>query len=1162
MLKRFYALCAVGIALSAALLQAQDLFVLPGAGGANGVAQAFVTNPLSSFGTFTAGVGSFALLPNLNASKFFVVASSSANSVYAVDSTSLEASLVANLTYPANQAIITSNGDLLAVAAKTVYLFDTATNAELISGGISQGVGINTFALAASLDSATIFALGTNGAGASLLTAISTATHTAIATLSLSQTATAVSVGPNGLVYVSLPNQILEVDPRTLLATFNGTISVNGTPGPLVFTPDGQYALGTNQSTFGNSLLIAALATHTATDPSLGLPQLTSLQVIGVDTVLALSGQGLYQIAISTPISVNPVKDNGATLASLVGVTTSNDVPAGAHSLVQSVYFVSANNITNSIYQLTPSTQAIVSQPVAPNIAPGAVAYAVPARTTATSHPSSLLGYGGNQTILPSTTSEPLVVQVLDSNNLPISGYAVQFQSSTSSATLSSPSAVTGATGYALAYLSAPATPGPISVIATVGSLTQTFPIEVSTTAQGGGGPTLTIVAGQGELMFVNTSTVGGEFGSPLEVLATDVNGNPIIGLPVTFSVPSSEGTIEVSGSPGADTQTVNTNSDGIASVDFLTTSLPSNDNQGFLQSLVTASAANTSAVTFYITTVPLSPTPTVSLQAPTPGTTVTGAEGSTLAGAVKAQVYSVAGIGIPNVSLSLNDSSANPSLAPSIACNGPGGLVLTNSNGIASCDATFGPRIGSGEFIATIGYTFTSTKIPFTVKAGAAATVAIKQGNNQTGNPGQTLPLALLVHVTDSGGNSVTGTPVTWQVLTAGAVTLSGVVGITDSNGNASALATLGTIGGAAQVMATAGTASATFNLTINIPFTGILKLLGDQQSAQIDTAFPLPLTVAVVNSAGSGVGGVQVNFQVTSGAATLGSSSGITDSTGQASTTVTAGGTPGTITVSATSSSFSVSFTLTAQPKGPANISVVNGASFNPNTGISPGGIATISGTGILSGVTGVLSAANSAGQLPTTFSGVTITFNGTPAPIYYVEETNSGDQVSVQVPFEVQPGSAVALTVSVANSGSATVMVPVKPLAPGVFTSSYGGKNYAIAVRPDGSQVSPTNPAQRGENIQLYITGLGQATPPIATGAAGVSGQAIVAPLIVGLNNGGVPLISAVYGPGLIGIYVVTLQVPEDTQTGPYQPIGIIAYDPANNADFGQATYIPIQ
>ena len=57
MLKRVSALCAFGLALPAALLQAQDLFVLPGVGATNGVVQAFVTNPLTTFSTFSAGVG-------------------------------------------------------------------------------------------------------------------------------------------------------------------------------------------------------------------------------------------------------------------------------------------------------------------------------------------------------------------------------------------------------------------------------------------------------------------------------------------------------------------------------------------------------------------------------------------------------------------------------------------------------------------------------------------------------------------------------------------------------------------------------------------------------------------------------------------------------------------------------------------------------------------------------------------------------------------------------------------------------------------------------------------------------------------------------------------------------------------------------------------------
>lgn len=1170
MLKRVSVLCAFGVAWSAALLQAQapDLFVLPGPDAANGVAEAFVanpittSNPLSNYRTFTGGVGAFALLPNSSASSFYIVASSTTNSILSSDATFLAPTLVANLPTPASQAIITPNGQLLAVAAGTVFLFNTTSNTDLVSGGVSQGSGINTFAIGASLDSTMIFALGSNGTLTSQLNSISTSSYAVTGTLQLTQAATALSVGPNGLVYVSLPNQILEIDPQTLQPTYNGTISVNGTPGPLVFTPDGQYAIGINQSGFGGSLIIASLATHTATAPSLGIPQqLTSLQLIGADTVLAVSSQGAYQVSIS-PLSSQQITVNNLAPGGLVAIATTNEVPLGAVSTVQAAYMVSSN----TLYQFNPASQSIVADfPIASNVAPGTGAtltYAVPA-VTAQSQPASLLTYGNNQTILPNAISEPLVVQVLDSNSHPISGYNVQFQLSGTGATLYSGSATTGSNGYALTYVTASSTGGSVTVSATAGALTANFSLNVSSTAQGGGGSTLTIISGQGQLLPINDSTsLGPGFGSSLQVLATDVNGNPIANLPVTFSVPGSEGTIQVNGN-GASTQTVDTNTNGVASVDFQTTTLPSNDAQGYFQSLVTASAVGTNSVTFYITTVDTSPTPSIYYPAPQPGTVLTGTEGSILPAAVEAEVVSSAGIPIPNVSLTLNDGNVNPTLLPSLSCNAPGGLVLTNTNGIASCDVIFGPRLGSGSFSATVGATHNSLPYSFIVTVGPPSTLQIIQGNNQSGGPGQTLPLALVVQVTDSGGNIVTGVPVTWSVVTAGTVTLSNVVSTTNNSGEASALATLGSIGGVAQVTVTAGSVSATFNLTVNIPVEGIKKVSGDQQTATINTAFTAPLVVEVLDSSGKGIAGAQVNFQVTAGVATLGSSSAITNSSGQASTTVTAGGTAGTITVTATSSTFSASFTLTAQLPGPTNITIVNGASFDPNTGISPGGIATIRGLGILPGVQGLLLATpNSAGQLPTTFSGVTITFNGTAAPIYYVDSTNSTDQVSVQVPVAVQPGSSVSLEINVANEGSATITVPVKPLAPGVFTSIYSGQNYAVAVRPDGSYVSPTNPAQRGENIQLYVTGLGQATPTIATGTPGVADQPITSSLLVGLNNGGVPLISAVYAPGLIGVYVVTLQVPADTQTGPYQPVGVVAFDSSNNAYFAQPTYIPIQ
>ena len=141
------------------------------------------------------------------------------------------------------------------------------------------------------------------------------------------------------------------------------------------------------------------------------------------------------------------------------------------------------------------------------------------------------------------------------------------------------------------------------------------------------------------------------------------------------------------------------------------------------------------------------------------------------------------------------------------------------------------------------------------------------------------------------------------------GTVTLSNVISTTDSNGNASALATLGSIAGVAQVKATAGTVSATFSLNVNIPSVGIQKVSGDQQTTVVGMAFALPLVVKAIDKNGSGIPGEQVTFQVASGTATLGASSAVTDSTGEASTTVTAGSAAGAITVSATSASYSVS-------------------------------------------------------------------------------------------------------------------------------------------------------------------------------------------------------------------------------------------------------------
>jgi uncharacterized protein (TIGR03437 family) len=271
--------------------------------------------------------------------------------------------------------------------------------------------------------------------------------------------------------------------------------------------------------------------------------------------------------------------------------------------------------------------------------------------------------------------------------------------------------------------------------------------------------------------------------------------------------------------------------------------------------------------------------------------------------------------------------------------------------------------------------------------------------------------------------------------------------------------------------------------------------------------------------------------------------------------------------VTITATTATYSVTFTLTVRPPGPVNLAIVNGASFQSGTGISPGGIAIITGQGILPGVQGLVTANNIVGPLPTTLQGASVTFAGVAAPVYYVMNSNGVEQMAVQVPFEALPAGTTAATnvdVIVTSSGGtpATISVPIKPFAPGIFTTASGTTVLPVAQRPDGSYVSPTNPAQLGENITLYVTGLGQVTPATATGTAGIPGQAVAAPLLIGLNNGGVPLISANYVQGLVGVYAVTFHVPANTATGSAQPLAVVAYDSAGNFYFSQGISIPVQ
>ena len=168
------------------------------------------------------------------------------------------------------------------------------------------------------------------------------------------------------------------------------------------------------------------------------------------------------------------------------------------------------------------------------------------------------------------------------------------------------------------------------------------------------------------------------------------------------------------------------------------------------------------------------------------------------------------------------------------------------------------------------------------------------------------------------------------------------------------------------------------------------------------------------------------------------------------------------------------------------------------------------------------------------------------------------NGQEQITVQAPCSLAPGTT---SVTIRNGGLTSISgVPVLRVQPGIFeTSDSSGRRYAVLLRADGSYVTPTNAARRGDVLRMFATGLGITNPATDTNRAGVAGQNVAASTIVGVNDAGVRVVSAAYAPGMIGVYVVDFEVPADTQTGTFRSLAIALDGGNGNLVYGQGSSI---
>ncbi len=158
-------------------------------------------------------------------------------------------------------------------------------------------------------------------------------------------------------------------------------------------------------------------------------------------------------------------------------------------------------------------------------------------------------------------------------------------------------------------------------------------------------------------------------------------------------------------------------------------------------------------------------------------------------------------------------------------------------------------------------------------------------------------------------------------------------------------------------------------------------------------------------------------------------------------------------------------VTVTLVVTPSSVSTIAgVVN--NFSGSTAIAPGEMVAVFGTQMAPH--GAASIAPFL-PLPLSLSGVSATVNGVSAPLYYVSPT----QIDLQIPYETGAGPAV---LGLNNNGQiAAFPIQVAATAPGLYPSAIDPLTGALATTVTQSQI-----------LILYITGEGDVTPTLATGA----------------------------------------------------------------------------
>ncbi len=691
-----------------------QLFILPGPSGLSNAVVPYTVNPFLPFPTIEAPTGAQYFFVHPNGSKFYMVARSAGNTVRVVNA-AIPFALVRNLSLAqAVAATMTPNGQRLLVLGSSLSVIETAADTVVATLPTPNPIDV-----AVARDSKRAFVLSSGQ-----VTAVNLETNTLVANPLLLPSVNSIATGLNGLIYVTGPNRIYEIDPGTL--TIRRELAVNGRPGQLVFTPDGLHALAVNETPqTGASLFRIALPgfTLSGTFPNFFVT-LTSLVVARSNRVYATSAQttSLYEVNVD-PLTINPAQiGNLGTPERVIAITTSLETPTP-----RNLYLLTAESLYRLDNTVTPPAGTPNGTVMSP-AEPGPMYFRAAA---ATGTPAAILAYNTVQSTTVGSAFLPVMARVTDATGRPLSNVAVNFSSNLQAAPVGAATVFTDAEGFAQTTVQTPGTITSFQVTAQAGTAPAAT-YQLSTVAGStSSGNTLTIVRGQGQIVQEQFQIT-----EPLTVVLRDAAGVPLAGQPVTFSLVSGAGTFNTSTANGTlltgltcsgGTCTGITDAEGRTAVGFIATGVPAGSS--YAQQTIAASASGRT-VNFLLTTIlgqllggGLASPPLVERLAPT-GNLLTGSAGSTIADAVRVRVVVVsgpqAGQAIPNVSLRASTGNT-PGSGPTAQCAGPDAVALTGGDGVATCNLVLGPGTGLATLSVNIG--------GFTSLGGGAINLEVRGG-------------------------------------------------------------------------------------------------------------------------------------------------------------------------------------------------------------------------------------------------------------------------------------------------------------------------------------------------------------------------------------------------------------------------------------------------